>query len=172
MNSTKKLIGVVVLFLVALPAPAQSILENLIFESAVANSILQEQVGSDILMAGALPGCNTPVGSKHAVFMPASNLSNAGQKEQLEFTPEVKKNGSTWTESDDISFANAIAIPELKRLGAAFDLLLPAAQRFPSVWLIPYDLARYCAQTGRLDKCEEWFKKTMAIDGQSVKRVE
>lgn len=62
------------------------------------------------------------------------------------------------------------ALHELGRPGAAFDQLLPAAKRFPSVWTIPYNLACYCAQTGRLDECEEWFKKAMAIDEHTVKR--
>ncbi len=63
------------------------------------------------------------------------------------------------------------ALHELKRPGAAFDHLLPAAKQFPKVWLIPYNLACYCAQTGRLEECEEWFKKAMAIDEQTVKQA-
>jgi tetratricopeptide (TPR) repeat protein len=63
------------------------------------------------------------------------------------------------------------ALHELKRPGAAFDQLLPAARRFPKQWLIPYNLACYCAQTGRLDECEEWFKKAMVIDEHTVKKA-
>jgi tetratricopeptide (TPR) repeat protein len=65
----------------------------------------------------------------------------------------------------------SFALHELGRPGAALDLLLPAAKRFPSVWTIPYNLASYCAQTGRLDECEEWFKKAMQIDEHTVKRA-
>jgi hypothetical protein len=58
MNSIKLLIGVAVLFLVALSAQAQSMLEDLIFESGIASSILQDQGGPDVSIAGALPFWN------------------------------------------------------------------------------------------------------------------
>jgi hypothetical protein len=59
---------------------------------------------------------------------------------------------------------------ELKRTQEAFDQLLLVADRFSQVWTIPYNLACYCAQLGRLDQCEEWFRKAMAIDEHTVKR--
>jgi tetratricopeptide (TPR) repeat protein len=65
----------------------------------------------------------------------------------------------------------SFALHELGRPGAAFDYLLPAAKLFPKEWLIPYNLACYCAQIGRLDECEGWFKKAMAMDEDSVKRA-
>jgi hypothetical protein len=42
---------------------------------------------------------------------------------------------------------------------------------FAKVWLIPYNLACYCAQLGHLDECQVWFKKAMAIDEHTVKRA-
>lgn len=42
--------------------------------------------------------------------------------------------------------------------------MLPVVDKFPKVWLIPYNLACYCAQLGQLDECKDWFKKAMAID--------
>ena len=65
----------------------------------------------------------------------------------------------------------SFALHELGRPGAAFDQLLPVANKFPKEWLIPYNLACYCAQTGRLEECEEGFKRAMAIDEQGVKRA-
>ena len=65
----------------------------------------------------------------------------------------------------------SFALHELKRTKEAFDLLLPAADQFPRVWTVPYNLACYCAQLGRLDECQEWFKEAMAIDEQTVKRA-
>lgn len=65
----------------------------------------------------------------------------------------------------------SFALHELKRTEEALDKLLPAAPRFRKVWLIPYNLACYCAQLGRLDECKKWFKKAMAIDEHTVKRV-
>jgi tetratricopeptide (TPR) repeat protein len=64
----------------------------------------------------------------------------------------------------------SFALHELKRTQEAFDQLLPVVDRFPKVWTIPYNLACYCAQLGRLDQCEEWFRKAMAIDERTVKR--
>ena len=69
----------------------------------------------------------------------------------------------------DQSMSEQKMLCELKRPGAAFDLFLPAAKRFPKVWLIPYNLACYCAQTGRLDECEEWLKKAMVIPALNIK---
>ena len=65
----------------------------------------------------------------------------------------------------------SFALHELKRTQEAFDLLLPVADEFPNAWMVPYNLACYCAQLGRLDECQSWFKKAMAIDEDTVKRV-
>jgi tetratricopeptide (TPR) repeat protein len=63
----------------------------------------------------------------------------------------------------------SFALHELKRTQEAFDQLLPVVDKFPKVWTIPYNLACYCAQTGRLEECKKWFKKAMAIDEQTVR---
>jgi tetratricopeptide (TPR) repeat protein len=57
----------------------------------------------------------------------------------------------------------------LRRTQEAFDQLLPVADRFSEVWTIPYNLACYCAQLGRLEECKEWFKKAMAVNEHTVK---
>jgi tetratricopeptide (TPR) repeat protein len=64
----------------------------------------------------------------------------------------------------------SFALHELNRTQEAFDQLMPVADTFPDVWLIPYNLACYCAQLGRLDECQEWFKRAMAIDEETVKQ--
>ncbi len=46
----------------------------------------------------------------------------------------------------------SFALHELKRTQKALDHLLPVADRFSKVWTIPYNLACYCAQLGRLYK--------------------
>src|SRR5512139_4101174 len=56
------------------------------------------------------------------------------------------------------------ALHELKSTQEAFENLLPVADRFPGVWTIPYNLSCYCGQLGRLDECQGWFKKAMAVD--------
>lgn len=65
----------------------------------------------------------------------------------------------------------SFALHELKRTQEAFDQLLPVAGRFPEVWTIPYNLACYCTQLGRLEDCRSWFQKAMAIDEDAVKRA-
>jgi len=65
----------------------------------------------------------------------------------------------------------SFALHEAKRTQEAFDQLLPLAGRFPEVWTIPYNLACYCAQLGRLDECRAWFQKAMAVDERAAKRA-
>lgn len=63
----------------------------------------------------------------------------------------------------------AYTLHSLNRTQEAFDQLLPVGDRFPENWSIPYNLACYCAQLGRLEECKEWFKKAMAVDEHTVK---
>lgn len=65
----------------------------------------------------------------------------------------------------------SFALHELKLTQGAFEQLLPAAIKFPKVWTIPYNLACYCAQTGRLEECKRWFEMAMNIDEKTVKRA-
>jgi len=44
-------------------------------------------------------------------------------------------------------------------------------QKFSNVWTVSYNLACYCAQLGRLDECQNWFKRAMSIDELAVKRA-
>ena len=61
----------------------------------------------------------------------------------------------------------SFALHKLKRSQEAFDRLLPAAAQFPKEWVIPYNLACYCAQLGQPDESKVWFEKSMAIDGKA-----
>lgn len=65
----------------------------------------------------------------------------------------------------------SFALHELKRTQEAFDNLLPVAEKFPGLWVIPYNLACYCSQLGRFDDAMHWFKKAVLIDVQAVKRA-
>ena len=103
----------------------------------------------------------------------------------LELRWQVYANAEKWEVCLDIAKAinqvapnrpfgwihRSFALHELRRSQEAFDQLLPAATKFPKVWTIPYNLACYCAQLGRLDECLEWFKKAMSIDEHAVKRA-
>ena len=48
-------------------------------------------------------------------------------------------------------------------LQAAWDALLPARAKFPKVATIPYNLACYACQLGRVEEAWEWFRKAYAI---------
>src|SRR5271154_779363 len=55
------------------------------------------------------------------------------------------------------------ALHELKRTHEAFDALLPAAAMFPKIWVVPYNLACYCAQTDRLQEAKKWLNRAMIL---------
>jgi tetratricopeptide (TPR) repeat protein len=59
----------------------------------------------------------------------------------------------------------------LKRTQEAYDLLLPAAINFPKEWMIPYNLACYAAQLGRLNECAKWFNQAVRIDAEKTRRA-
>ena len=49
-------------------------------------------------------------------------------------------------------------------------MLLPAVELFPKLWLVPYNLACYCAQLGRLQEARQWLKKAFKLgDAKEVK---
>ncbi|HEX3718158.1 MAG TPA: tetratricopeptide repeat protein [Verrucomicrobiae bacterium] len=56
-------------------------------------------------------------------------------------------------------------------IAQAKEILDKAEPMFPKVWTIPYNLACYCAQLGRLDECHAWFSKATALDEKTVKRT-
>jgi hypothetical protein len=58
-------------------------------------------------------------------------------------------------------------------LQQAWDALRPAFDEFPKVTVIPYNLACYAAQMGRLDEAWEWLHKAMeaAGDVESIKQM-
>ena len=61
----------------------------------------------------------------------------------------------------------SLALNALKRTQEAFDYLLPVADKFPDLWAIPFNLARYCAQLQRFDEAKDWLKNAVII-GQDV----
>jgi hypothetical protein len=58
-------------------------------------------------------------------------------------------------------------------LQQAWDALRPAFDQFPKVSVIPYNLACYATQMGRLDEAWEWLHKAMeaAGDVESIKTM-
>ncbi len=62
----------------------------------------------------------------------------------------------------------SFALHELRRTSEAFEQLLAVVDRFPKVWTIPYNLACYCAQEGRLTEAREWFDKAAGLNRVAV----
>ncbi|MBI2947154.1 MAG: tetratricopeptide repeat protein [Verrucomicrobia bacterium] len=50
-----------------------------------------------------------------------------------------------------------------KRYREAFDALFPAIEKFPKEWSVPYNLACYECQMGKLDEAMSWFKMAQAL---------
>lgn len=65
---------------------------------------------------------------------------------------------------------HSFALHELKRTDEAYTHLASVVDDFPDDWHIPYNLACYCSQLGRIDEAKEWFKKAVAIDDKTVPR--
>jgi tetratricopeptide (TPR) repeat protein len=54
------------------------------------------------------------------------------------------------------------ALHALNRTQEAFELLLPAAEGFPKLWIVRYNLACYCSRLGRIKEAMGWLEQ--AID--------
>jgi hypothetical protein len=55
---------------------------------------------------------------------------------------------------------------------AAWDALVPAAGKFPKVSIIPFNLACYACQMGKMVEAMDWLRKAIAIgDSKKVKRM-
>jgi len=66
---------------------------------------------------------------------------------------------------------HSFALHELKRTQEAFDNLLSVADKFLDGWTIPYNLACYCSQLGRIEEARSWFKKAVAMDDKQVAKI-
>lgn len=57
-------------------------------------------------------------------------------------------------------------------LQRAWELLLPAFERFPKETLIPYNLSCYACQMGQLEESRKWLRLALRIgDPKSIKRM-
>ena len=54
---------------------------------------------------------------------------------------------------------------------AAFEVLNPVAEKFPKEPTIPYNLACYVCQMGRLAEARSWLKRALAIGGVKQMRL-
>ena len=65
----------------------------------------------------------------------------------------------------------SFALHGLKRTQQAFDLLLPAAKKFPEIPMIPYNLACYCAQLGKLEEARRWLHQSYEIGNARILKL-
>lgn len=62
----------------------------------------------------------------------------------------------------------SFALHELKRTAEARQALLPAISLFPEDGTIPYNLACYACQLGRLEEARAWLRQAMRLDGRKA----
>ncbi|MCC6235031.1 MAG: tetratricopeptide repeat protein [Verrucomicrobiales bacterium] len=62
----------------------------------------------------------------------------------------------------------SFALHELKRTSEAREALLPAVSLFPQDGTIPYNLACYACQLGRLDEARAWLRQAIKLDGRDT----
>lgn len=65
----------------------------------------------------------------------------------------------------------SFALHEMKRTQEALDQLLPVADKFPKVWLIPYNLACYASRLHQFDEAQKWLNRALAVDKKSAKHA-
>lgn len=57
------------------------------------------------------------------------------------------------------------ALHWLGRSGEAYSQLQPLREKFPHAFEVPYDLACYCAQTGRVDEARTLIQECLILSG-------
>ena len=65
----------------------------------------------------------------------------------------------------------SFALHELERTEEAFDLLYHVRGSFPDQWVIPYNLACYLAQMGRIHEAAEELASALEVDSNAVKNA-
>jgi tetratricopeptide (TPR) repeat protein len=103
----------------------------------------------------------------------------------LEVRYEVYSRACKWAACVDIADAivkmtpdcrfgwihRSYALHVLRRTVEAYEYLFPVADKFPDCWTVPYNLACYCAQLGRIPEAEMWFQKAVAIEPDTVRKA-
>ena len=66
----------------------------------------------------------------------------------------------------------AYALHELRRTREAYQVLIPAVDRFPEEYVMRYNLACYCCQLGRLEEARAWLAKAVSMAGaETIKQM-
>jgi len=65
----------------------------------------------------------------------------------------------------------AITLHQLKQTQEAWDALYTVRDRFPKVSTIPYNLACYACQLGRIEDSRQWFKRALNVGGKKIRNL-
>jgi len=78
-------------------------------------------------------------------------------------------------EPDDVSRRICLAYATRRMRGGglprAWDILRPAADRFPAEPTVAFNLACYACQMGRLEEAREWLAKAIALGGEPIAKM-
>jgi tetratricopeptide (TPR) repeat protein len=103
----------------------------------------------------------------------------------LRLRVEIHAQAKRWQESAEVAdilaklvpddpfprVRGAFALHELGRTLDAYNTVLPVADQFPDEWVIPYNLACYCAQLKRIDEAEQWLQRAISRDQEQVREA-
>ena len=114
----------------------------------------------------------TPAGREHpSVLMVQCRLHLAGKKWGA-LVQTAERVVRDFPEFHEAWVDRSYGLHELRRTQEAFDGLLPATVLFPKIWVIPYNLSCYCAQTGRLREALEWLESAIVLGGEHDLRAQ
>src|SRR5206468_2994374 len=66
----------------------------------------------------------------------------------------------------------SISLHRLDRTQEAYDDLFKVAKKFPKEWVVPYNLACYCAQLGKTEEAWHWLEQACLVGiARDVKRT-
>jgi len=57
----------------------------------------------------------------------------------------------------------AVSLYRLNRTQEAWNVLLPAAKKFPRSWIVAYDLACYACQLEKVEEARRWLRKAFRL---------
>ena len=103
----------------------------------------------------------------------------------LEVRWQVCAKTSQWQECADIGLAlmkaapnradgwihRSYALHELKRTKEAYANLAAVAEKFSSLWAIPYNLCCYCSQLSQFDEARSWLKRAALLNSEAVQKA-
>jgi tetratricopeptide (TPR) repeat protein len=112
-----------------------------------------------------------PVLRQHPDVLEVRWLIHAQEKDWEEGLAVAEKLVEVAPQRSNGWLRRAYALRRAKRGGlqAAWDVLLPAVEKFPEEPIIPYNLSCYACQLGRLDQARQWLQG--AVKGAGKEKI-